>query len=53
MVWLMCGDINKTFNRLITATMLVIVLIACERMPENNTAENNPTQTHNIVKNAK
>ena len=38
----MSGDISRVFNRLLTTTMLVIVLIACEKMPENQTTNYQP-----------
>ena len=36
----MSGD-NKVLNLLLTTTMLVTVLIACQRMPENKTNSSN------------
>ena len=45
----MSGNIGRVFNRLLTATMLVIVLIACERMPENQTIEQQ--QNHSQINN--
>ncbi|BAU62768.1 hypothetical protein STA3757_01190 [Stanieria sp. NIES-3757] len=30
-------------NRIITTFMLVVVLIACERMPDNKTSNNQPS----------
>jgi hypothetical protein len=38
----MSENISKTLNCLLTATMLVILLIACERMPETRTLDNQP-----------
>ena len=36
---LMCGEFSKTFNQLLTATMLVLVLIACQKLPEESSVE--------------
>ena len=33
----MGGDLAKTFHNLLTAIMLVVVLIACEKIPETQT----------------
>jgi hypothetical protein len=38
----MSEKIGKTLNYLLTATMLVILLIACERTPETRTLDNLP-----------
>lgn len=46
----MSDKIGKTLNCLLTATMLVIVLIACEKMPENQTADNQPS--YNLLDNS-
>jgi hypothetical protein len=45
----MSSKIGKTLNYLLTATMLVIVLIACEKMPNNKTVDNQPS--YNILNN--
>jgi uncharacterized membrane protein YdcZ (DUF606 family) len=39
----MSENISKTLNYLLTTTMLVILLIACERMPETQTLDNQPS----------
>lgn len=41
-VWFMGGDFAKTFHHLLTAIMLVVVLIACEKIPETQTTEEQP-----------
>jgi len=38
-VRLMCGEFSKIFNHLITASMLVVVLIACQKLPEESKVE--------------
>ena len=43
MVCIMGNDLGKTFNQLLTVMMLVTVLIACERMPERDTLQNQPS----------
>lgn len=40
--WLMSKDINKTFHQLITVVMLVILLVAYETMPNEQTIEIKP-----------
>ena len=45
----MSGEIGKTFNRLLTATMLVIVLIACEKTPDERTMDNQPGSSINLI----
>lgn len=45
----MSGNISKTLNYLLTTIMLVTVLIACEKMPNNQTVENQPT--YNLLDN--
>lgn len=41
-IWLMSKDINKTFHQLITVVMLVILLVAYETMPNEQTIEIKP-----------
>ncbi|VEP13561.1 conserved hypothetical protein [Hyella patelloides LEGE 07179] len=49
----MSGEISKTFNRLLTATMLVILLIACEKTPDDPTVDNQPGSSTNLINNYK
>lgn len=41
-IWLMSKDISKTFHQLITVIMLVILLVAYETMPNEQTIDTKP-----------
>lgn len=49
--WLMSEDINKTFHQLITVVMLVILLVAYETMPNEQTIDTKPY--YNFINNFK